>query len=270
MKRLLLLVTAALLCAAPAWADLTMKMSFGSPDSKVRSKGTTYATADKLAMLWEPGGEMKAGSHMVFDANKQTMWVIDDEEKSYMALDKATMEQMGQQMEAGMAKMKEMLAQMPPEQRAMMEKKMGGMMGGPAKPPEQKYIKTAETKTINGFPCTRYDVRSTEKLSGRLWVTPYSQVKITPADMTVFLKMAEFFKAMAGPLMKNFQGADNPFASTNQVDGMPILNELVEKDGKVKRDVLVEAINHDKAPAGVFDVPTGYKQKEMPKPGKPD
>lgn len=271
MKRLSLVVAAVALCAAPAWADLTMKMSTGTPGAKDRVVGTTYATADRLAMIWQPGGQVKNGSHMIFDAGKQTMWIIDDSEKSYMALDKPTLERMGQQMEGAMAQMKEAMAKMTPEQRAMMEKTMGKMMSGAQEgPAERRITKTGESRNVSGFPCTRYDVTSGKRLDGHLWVTPYSQVKITKQDMAVFLKMGELFKSMTSKLSRVIKAEDNPFAATDQIDGLPILNQILDDKGQVTHEVLIEAINHDAAPAGVFDLPAGYKQKEMPKPGKPE
>src|SRR3954468_19175117 len=59
-----------------------------------------------------------------------TMYVLDDSDKTYIALDKATMEQLAKKISAAMDKAKEQLAKLPPEQRAQAEAMMGGALGG--------------------------------------------------------------------------------------------------------------------------------------------
>src|SRR5688572_3020033 len=61
-----------------------------------------------------------------------TIYVIDQADKSYVVLDKATMEQLGKQVGAAMEQMKEQLAKMPPEQRAQIEQMMGIQSGAGA------------------------------------------------------------------------------------------------------------------------------------------
>ena len=52
--------------------------------------------------------------------------MINHDDKTYTVIDEATLEQIGSRMSAAMTKMEAQLAQMPPEQRAMMEKMMQG------------------------------------------------------------------------------------------------------------------------------------------------
>ncbi len=61
-----------------------------------------------------------------------TLYIVDDADKSYIAFDKATMEQLAKKISAQMEQMKEQLAKLPPEQRAQMEQMMPGMSGGDA------------------------------------------------------------------------------------------------------------------------------------------
>lgn len=269
MKRLLLIAAAVALWLSPARADLTIRISSGQPAAKVRDHASMYATADQLAMVWQPGADAKRGSHIIFHAGRQTMWIIDDADKSYLAMDKATVDQMGQQMNEAMTRMKAVLDQMPPEQRKMMEKQMGQMMGaGDGKPSELKITRAAESRTVSGLPCTRYDAALDGTVNSHLWVTPYERAKLRKEDMAVFVKMADFFKSMTSQFSKYMKAQDNPFMASDQIDGVPILTQQVDRDGKVTQETLIETISHDAAPPGVFEVPKGYKQKDLPKPAK--
>ena len=85
--------------------------------------------------------------------------MIDDTDKSYVVFDKATMEQLAKKLNEAMAKMKEQMAKLPPEQRAQMEQRMGGVMG-PAGG-QQRTVDVADTgKTdkVDGRNCKLWDV----------------------------------------------------------------------------------------------------------------
>ena len=100
-----------------------------------KSKITMYLDAGKLRVDTQ---DSENKSILIFDANKQVMWMINPAENSYREMDKAQMDAMGQQMSKAMEQMQAQMANMPPEQRKMMEDmmkgKMGAMGGASAKP----------------------------------------------------------------------------------------------------------------------------------------
>ena len=57
-----------------------------------------------------------------------TLYIIDDADKSYILFDKATMQQLATKLNAELARIKEQLAKLPPEQRAQMEQMMGSAL----------------------------------------------------------------------------------------------------------------------------------------------
>jgi hypothetical protein len=265
MKRLLFVALAAVLWSAPALADLTITMSSGKPGGKDRTTGTMYATTDKLSTFWNQGKDKSSGAHMIFDAGKQTMWIIDDNEKSYMVLDKATLDEMAKQLDQVDDRMKEAMANLPPEQRQMMEKQMAKLKGGAGQEMgERKVIKTGESKSVSGFTCSRFDVSRGGTVQTRIWAAPFGAVKVSEADMAVFTKMGKMFESMTSRVSQFANNSANPWSEGGEIDGMPILTERME-DGKVAQETLIESITNDAPPAGAFDVPAGYKKREMPK-----
>ena len=64
----------------------------------------------ELATVWQQGKEKSSGAHMIFDAEKQTLWMIDDKDKSYTVLDKATLDEMAKQLDQVDSRMKEAMA----------------------------------------------------------------------------------------------------------------------------------------------------------------
>jgi hypothetical protein len=264
MKRHLLAAVIAALLPAHAWGDVTIRMSSGSPGAKNRDTGTLYATPDKLAMSWvdEKG---KASSRVIFDAGTETMWLINDSRKSYLTMDRETIDQMGRQMDEATAKIEEAMAQLTPEQRKMMEKQMSKVLNaGGGEKAERKVVKSVESKEISGFSCTRYDVSSDGSLVSSVWATPYAQLKVTPGDFAVVNRMGEMFQSITSRLSSLMDAQPNPFREGSQIEGVPILSQTL-KNGKVSEETLIESVSHDAPPAGVFDVPSGYKEEKLPK-----
>jgi hypothetical protein len=129
---------------------------------------------------------------------------------------------------------------------------------------ERKVIKTGESKSVSGFTCSRFDVSRGGTVQTRIWAAPFGAVKVSEADMAVFTKMGKMFESMTSRVSQFANNSANPWSEGGEIDGMPILTERME-DGKVAQETLIESITNDAPPAGAFDVPAGYKKREMPK-----
>src|SRR3954465_5865655 len=93
---------------------------------KPKQKTTIYIQGSKLRMdSDDPAGKK---SSVIFDGDKQVMWIVDPSEGSYREMTAAQVQQMGDQMSSMMQQMQGQLAQMPPEQRKMMEDMMKSRM----------------------------------------------------------------------------------------------------------------------------------------------
>lgn len=250
----------------PASADVTMRMKLtedvGSETPEV-SKGVTYITSDRMAQRSDTGSE-ESDKDVIFRADRDLMWFVDHEDKTYRQVDRASIDAFAAKMNAAMAKMKEQMASLPPEQRAMMEKNMGAMMPGAAetKPaPTVEYRKTTESKSISGFDCTKYERVEDGKVEEFLWIAPSSAIGFSSEDQAVFQKMGQFMQRMLaalGPAMG--QEVGDEFAAVSKLGGWPILTQTLGDDGKVEDETLVESIAHDTLATSLFEVPEGYKQ----------
>jgi hypothetical protein len=56
-----------------------------------------------------------------------TLYIIDETDKSYVVVDKATLDQLAKKMAVAMEEMKEQLSKLPPDERAQMEQMIPGM-----------------------------------------------------------------------------------------------------------------------------------------------
>src|SRR6478735_6367206 len=83
-------------------------------DHDIKAQKTTLA--QKMYVQDGNGRFVDAEGHATLIKNG-TFYIIDDQEKSYVAVDKATLEQLAKKISAAMEKMKEQLAKLPPDQR---------------------------------------------------------------------------------------------------------------------------------------------------------
>jgi hypothetical protein len=101
------------------------------------------------------------------EADHQTYYVENGLVRMDTKMDKSAMQQAGQQMEQELAKM-------PPEQRAMVEKMMGGAGKPPAASPSQEgtWTDTGQTETVGKYTCHLCESRFNGQLETQFCVVP--------------------------------------------------------------------------------------------------
>ena len=118
------------------------------------TSGTTTRTSqvqiERTRMRTESSDQSGTQSIMIFDGAKKVLTTIDVGKKTYREMTEADVEKLAAQMSGAMTQLQEQMKNMPPEQRAMMEKmsgRMGGAMAGMAAPVKLQYRK-AGTDTV--------------------------------------------------------------------------------------------------------------------------
>lgn len=203
---------------------------------------------------------------VIFRGDKNVLWNIQHRNQSYTELNEESFDQVGQQMNEAMKNLEEQMANAPPEQRAMIEGMMKKMM--PAqdavnRQPEPSDVrKTGETQTIDGHPCTKYEVYRGGALSSEVWATSWQHAGVAKSTFDVFSNLADFYEGMlsamgTGPKMGGAREA--PFRDFESIDGYPILIRKMEKGTPVEETRLQLPEVRDVDPAG-FEPPAGYRK----------
>ena len=132
---------------------------------------TTKVFVDSDRVRIETEGEF-GRSVMIFRGDKQTMWIVAPDRRSYQELTKEQVDRFGEQMGGRMAEMRqqmqEQLKNMPPERRKMVEQmmksRMGGMLMAAAPTSKTEYSLVASGQQVNQWTCDKYEgVRDGEK-----------------------------------------------------------------------------------------------------------
>jgi hypothetical protein len=240
------ILAAALLCADAAVADT--KLTFVEEGSK--KPGMSMTIASGRMRLDPPESD---GQYAVFDAKTQTLTNVDPSEKKYTVMDVATMQKMGAKIAGARKQMEAQMANMNPEQRAMMEKMMGGAMA-PQAPQKPVYKRTGKRSKVSGWDCeiVTYTIA---KANGEMCVAASDVLELTSSDVATVKDFAAFMDHMTGPLADIGFGGRMNFS---EIGGLPVRT----KDGTDPAELL-QSISHDSVPSSVFATPAGYTQEKL-------
>lgn len=202
--------------------------------------------------------EGSEGRFAIIRLDKEVMIMGDPSTKTYYQVTFDEMEKMmkgaNAAMDAQMEAMQQQLAALPEDQRKMAEEMMGKNMK--PKEAEIEVSKTGETKSVNGYDCTKYVVKQAGTTVSVVWAS-----SSIPAFGVMKADMEEFAKRMKAMTKGSTKGA-----LTEGVDGFPMLTE--SPDGMRTE---VTKIESTEIPRGEFEVPEGYSKEEMPgMSGMPD
>ncbi len=106
-----------------------------------------------------------------------TIYAISHKDKSYIAMDRASMKRMAEQLNPALQMLQERMKTMTPEQRAQMEKMMGTKIPNGEAEPAPEIKRTSRNDKINGYSCTYVEVREAGALTDELCVVPASALK---------------------------------------------------------------------------------------------
>jgi len=197
-----------------------------------------------------------------------TMYIINDADKSYVAFDKATMEQLAKKINAAMEKAKEQLAKLPPEQRAQVEQMMSGTAGGATKHTVEA-LDTGKSEKVDGRNCRLWDIKRNGELDDQLCVVPYSSLPGKENFQAVFANFAKAFEEMAKSAPALAGMMTNEFDAMAKVNGFPVRTVGYEGGGKLgTEEHLMRVWREEAIPTSMFEIPAGYKQTQMPTGGQ--
>ena len=198
-----------------------------------------------------------------------TMVIVDDSDQTYIAFDKATMDVLSKQIAAAMARVKEQLSKMPPEQRAQIEAQMAKTpgMGGEDQKWVVEVVDTGKTDKVDGRSCRVWDVKRNGELDDQLCVVPYAQLPGKENFQSVFGNFAKVFEEMAKSVPMLAGVMSNEFSAQAKVGGFPVRSRGYENGKLGSVEELVKVWREEAVPASMFEIPAGYKPKKMPAPG---
>lgn len=248
-------------------ASTEMVMSVSQSSQGEEAQQITLSIQDKsLRVDGTVGDSNKNSQQMVYNGLTNTLIMIDHNQRSYTAIDQATIEAIAARMNAAKKQMEAQMAEMPPEQRQMMEKMMKGRMpmSGVQEPQEtEDFRKTSGTSTAGGYECTVTEVFSGGNKVREYCVTPWAKIKGADEISATFTGMTDLFTKMLKSLSQSVpMDMKLPFSEMQALDGFPVIVTNFKGNAVTEVTRLI-SIDEKSFPDNFFDVPGGYKKQEM-------
>lgn len=238
-----------------------------SPEASHKTKGMVKGNNFKMD-FYENGTELDGA--MIYRGDKKEMIMVNHQDKTYVVLDQATMDELAKVMSEAMSQFEAAMKDATPEEREMMGKMMKGRMpgigdGGYVEP----VLKKVGTGKANGYSCTKYDVFRGEVKISQHCVAPWNSIDGGNEMKSVMLEMAQFMDQMAKSFSKNkgimgqqIQFENNVFNQLRKLNGFPVqtidyLNGKIESESNFVSSKKVNLNPADLEP------PAGYKQQDM-------
>ena len=259
IKRIFLILAVSGILMA-CWAGLLVNLETKNlKEKKSMQTMKMYISGKKINM--DVFSEEHKGS-TIFRGDKDLFWAIDHQKKEYTEITKEMMEQMGQSMGTAFKQMEEQMANMPPEQRVMMEQMMKGQMQmmsqATSEPTTLK--KTGQKKKISGYSCTKYELYRGKEKVREMWMTGWKNIKNGKEALESFEAMSKFFKSLIEAYKDSpfAQMMDNPYSHANELNGFPVLTTEID-DGVATYETLFKDIQKKSISGDKFNPPKGYK-----------
>lgn len=257
---MLLRATSALMfvMAAQAQAGTVLKTTIRDLVNNGETLSTTYVQQGSMRV------EVASSSVVIF--KDDVLYTLDPQQKTYLMVDKPTMQRMVEQLGPALKRMQDMLAAMPPEQRAELEKRLG-MGGAGSKPVVEKVRNTGRSDKIAGYACSYSEVLRDDVVSTEACVAAPSALKGSQEFLDIAKRAADFVKPLT-------EGLDVPILrqlAERQVDnyarfgGMPVRMRRFD-GGKAVAESTLQSITTEAVPATLFEIPAGYTKKDLPLP----
>ena len=161
--------------SAAIWSALSCQ-SFAGVVIEMVSRDASSNQETSADKIYTEGTMVRIESHQEGTTNPsttifrdETLFIVNHQDQTYHRMDKDSMTRMSSQMSEAMKQMEAQLANLPPEQRAMMERMMkgrmpGGMPGAMGSDRPQRRIEVGGDEQVGEYSCTMYTVyRGTEK-----------------------------------------------------------------------------------------------------------
>jgi len=246
------------LLAPAAWAGVIVEMevidsgSPGKPSSEV-----FYAQGEMARMDPHSGGD-SADMSMIF--KDQTMWFIDNKKKVCQKIDKEGMAELSVQLD----EITRQMANLPPEQREMMEQMMKGKVPGMADGPSHR-VEAGGLEQVGKYSCTVHTLYADEEKVWEVCAADESVGDDIAEAMTAFRALSQFTDDLQemlqqGPFANMIQ---TPYNELDELGGFPVRVRTFNKKGEVVRESTVKDITRREVEESVFAVPAGYKVKDL-------
>lgn len=250
-----------LLTSAIANAGVVMEMVTTNAAGQETDRTKIYAQSKKIRM--EQGGDNASKGTMIFLGDR--FLYVDHEDKSYVVMDEEMLDEVSTQMDAAMKEMEAQLANMPPEQRAMVEQmmkgQMQGMMGEQDDATPALRVESIGSGKWQSNKCQKYAVYQGATKTQEVCAAALDDVDGAEELFEAFRNMAAYITKLTESLPMRGDERPNPVELMDQIDGFPA-HTIDYDNGVVVSEVSLESVAEQDLNEELFAAPKGYRRQD--------
>lgn len=242
-------------------AGVVMDMVTRNASGEETDRARIYAQS-KLIRMDEVDGDQVKGT-MIFLGDE--FIYVDHEDESYIVMDEAMVDDVSAQVSDAMKQMEAELANMPPEQRAMVEQmmkgRMEGMMGQQKTPSAGPRIEARGNSKWQSYKCREYEVFQGSEKTQDICAADLDDVDGADDVIEAFRGMAAYMQKMTEsmPMMPDDQM--NPGKLMSEIDGFPV-HTIDYANGVATGDVSLDSVTEKDIEPDTFAAPEGYRRED--------
>jgi len=215
----------------------------------------------------------------IYNGKTQMMTVISDSGKDYCEMSQKDMQKMSKKLSTIMQQMQAQLANMPADQRKMMEQMLKGQMpaglvnGKGAKEKKKKYTfkKVKSGVVIGDWPTTKYISYIDGVKNAEFYAANWKALALKEDPTVIAIELSKTLSQMFSSLQKSFKGVAQGQAAFENAQGwmkygIPI-KVVTFKKGKVAATTLMTEVKSSRLSKAIFLPPKNYKKKKSPMSG---
>jgi len=237
------------------------------PEATHKTKGMVKGNNFKMD-FYENGTELDGA--MIYRGDTKEMIMVNHNDKSYVVLDQATMNELAGVMAQAMSQFEEAMKDATPEERAMMEKMMKGKLPGAGESKTvEPVIKKGGSSEVNGYSCTIYDVYRGDVKTSQHCVASWDSIKGGSEMKTIMVEMSRFMDQLAksfenskGIMGQQMKFENNVFKQIEKMNGFPVETLDYGDGGVVESKSHLVSTEITTVNASDLEPPTGYKKQD--------
>ncbi|MDR3388639.1 MAG: DUF4412 domain-containing protein [Rudaea sp.] len=245
--RIALVLACACLAPAAAWADF--RADFDA------SQGSNASALTRIELAGDHMRTDAGNVSLLFDTGSGRLLMLEHDKHQYLDMAKIA-ETAG----AAMAQANAAMANLPPEQRAMIQKRMGGAMGGMGAKVDVHVVPTGASDRVAGYACQVYRTEINGEHREDSCLASVADAGISATDQTALRKAFAQLNAMTEKMSAGmFKSPLNQMPT----DRFPVRITQYGDDGKVTQVVQIKSIAASSISATDFAIPAGYTEHEI-------
>jgi hypothetical protein len=241
----------------------TEARGLGSDPSPTR-RGVMHLEPDRMRL-----DVPELSSAIIYRGDLDLVWIVDHRDRSFVRIDRATMDELSRRMAEAKAELRARLAAMSPELRAAMER----MLGETAEPGAEEggeisVRETGRTERLNDMGCAEVELRRGEETIAMACTADWESAAVEPEALRPIQELGSFLHqtlsvASVFPGDSIHSGELEALDAIGGLDGVPLRIQLFEAAAPT-REIRVTSIEQKDFGGKIFEAPAGYQQAAVP------